>query len=60
MKVKENANREREIQRSKNYIVEIVRPLQIHWYIDFDCSSFSFGTVAQNVELILLFTAWSA
>ena len=37
----------------KNYIVGIVRPLPVNLYIDFDGSSFSFGTVARNVEPIL-------
>ena len=36
----------------KNYIV---KPLTIHWNIDCDCSSFSFGTVAEDVVPILLF-----
>ena len=47
-------------REQKNYIVEIARPLPIHWYIDFDCSSFSFGTVTQNVEPILLFVFFTA
>ena len=44
----------------KNYIVEIVRPLPIHWHIDFDEDSFSFNTVAQNLEDILLFLFFTA
>ena len=44
----------------KNYIVEIARPLPIHWYIDIDEGSFSFGTVAQNIEPILTFLFFTA
>jgi len=36
----------------ENYIVRIVKPLPIHWNIDCDFSSISFGTIAQNVEPI--------
>ena len=44
----------------KKYTVEIVKPLPIHWHIDFDEDSFSFGTAAQNLEPILLFLFFTA
>ena len=43
----------------ENYIVRIVKPLPIHWYIDLDCNSFSFDTVDQNVNPFSYFFVYS-
>ena len=40
----------RKFKDHRNYIFRIVKPLSIQWYIAFDCSSFSFSTVALNLE----------